>query len=253
MPVISVVTAALPNAHNYLQEAYESLAAQELPDGWTWEWVLQEDGDTGQLRSELSADALADPRVTLGGNEPSGPGMTRNLALTRATGELIRVLDSDDLLTPQALAREVTILDLYADVGWTTCQVLDLHPGGSTTTFHDDPVGGRLERQFVSNYWLEHHLSPVHPASMCVRRGLLLAVGGWMALPTGEDTGLLVALSEYSDGWFIDTPGLLYRQHEKQITKSDLHRDPDRQELRWKIITERINSIRQLGLGGFHQ
>ncbi|CAM5332532.1 hypothetical protein STENM327S_01222 [Streptomyces tendae] len=30
----------------FLPEAYASLCAQELPDGWEWRWVIQEDGRT---------------------------------------------------------------------------------------------------------------------------------------------------------------------------------------------------------------
>ncbi|WP_167472492.1 glycosyltransferase family 2 protein [Nocardia arthritidis] len=247
------MTAALPNSHPYINEAYESLCLQELPGEWTWEWILQEDG----LPSALPDEITTDDRVKLASNdpnesgEPSGPGITRNIALSRSAGELIRVLDSDDVLVPGALAREISVLEAFSDVGWTTCQVLDLHADGSTTPYDNDPPGGRLERQSVGDMWLQNNQSPVHPGTLCVRRKLLVAAGGWMALPTGEDSGLLATLNEYSDGWFIDQPGMLYRQHDNQITKSDLHLDPELQELRWRTIADRIKAIRQLLAGGF--
>jgi hypothetical protein len=40
-----------------------------------------------------------------------------------------------------------------------------------------------------------------------------------MALPAGGDTGLLLAASVVSTGYFVAEPGLLYRKHACQITE----------------------------------
>jgi hypothetical protein len=39
-----------------LTSAHASIAAQELPDGWEWEWLVQEDGLTGEVVPMLPAD-----------------------------------------------------------------------------------------------------------------------------------------------------------------------------------------------------
>ncbi|QEV39866.1 hypothetical protein CP978_16030 [Streptomyces nodosus] len=49
------------------------------------------------------------------------------------------------------------------------------------------------------------------------------ALGGWMALPSSEDTGLLMALNAVSTGWFIEECGLLYRKWPGQSTAQDAH------------------------------
>ena len=88
----------------FLPEAYASLVDQAMPPGWTWQWLIQEDGSTGAARLQVPAD---DDRVSCGTGRPLGPAIARTLAISRATGELIKVLDSDDVLAPGALARDI--------------------------------------------------------------------------------------------------------------------------------------------------
>ena len=80
-----------------------------------------------------------DPRISAGSGRRSGEAVTRTLCLSRATGELIKVLDADDQLMPGALARDIDVLSKHADIGWTTYRVLDLLPDGSTAGFDADP------------------------------------------------------------------------------------------------------------------
>src|SRR5687768_6367518 len=101
--MISVITAVYDPEPGHLLEAYRSLASQELPDGWAWEWLVQEDGRTGVARDVLPPDE----RVVHGSGRKGGVAITRNLALSRARGELVKNLDQDDVLTPGVLARDV--------------------------------------------------------------------------------------------------------------------------------------------------
>jgi hypothetical protein len=55
-----------------------------------------------------------------------------------------------------------------------------------------------------------------------VRSELLRALGGWMALPASEDTGLLLALNAVAQGWHLGQTGLLYRKWPSQLTASSL-------------------------------
>jgi hypothetical protein len=136
------------------------------------------------------------------------------MALGRATGSLVKVLDADDQLLPGTLARDVAVLTHHTDIGWTTSKALDLLPDGSTSAWdEDDPPEGRLDSHTVFQYWLDHDYRPqVLPSTVCIRREVILAIGGWMALPASEDTGMLLAASVISAGYFIAENGLLYRK-----------------------------------------
>ncbi|MCZ9346376.1 glycosyltransferase family 2 protein, partial [Streptomyces sp. TRM76130] len=125
---ITVVTAVHAPSAPFLRDAFDSLRAQELPDGWDWQWIVQEDGRTDAVRPCVPAD----PRVTFRQGRPGGPGVARTMALARAEGEYVKILDADDRLTAGALARDLAVLEADATIGWVTSRVLDLMPDGST-------------------------------------------------------------------------------------------------------------------------
>ena len=238
--IVSVVTAVHEPAVAFLVEAYASLAAQVMPAGWGWQWVIQEDGTTGRPRDVLPDDS----RISFDVGRPLGQGIARTYALARAGGELVKVLDADDALAPGALAREIDVLSEHGDIGWTTCRALDRCDDGSTREFTGAPSGGRLDRGQVLAAWLaDEHRLPVHPATLCIRRDLLLALGGWMALPAGEDTGLLLAADAVSPGYFIDQVGQFYRKWPGQVTADPAHTEPVEWTARNAVIEERARTL----------
>lgn len=237
---ISVLTAVhAPGAH-YLPDAYKSLLAQELPPGWAWEWIVQEDGESTDVEPHVPDDA----RVSFGQGRSGRAAMARMLGLARARGEIVKVLDADDQLPPGTLARDIDTLQRRPDIGWATSRVLDLLPDGSTVGFEGDPPEGELARGSVLEYWQTHDFrAPVHPATLAVRRDLLLALGGWMALPASEDTGLLLALSAVSTGWFHAETGLFYRKWPGQVTSDAAHTAPAEREARMTVIQARAAAL----------
>jgi len=241
---ISIITPVYAPVAQYLHETYESLAKQEMPSGWEWEWIVQEDGETGEVAALLPDD----PRIKAGQARRGGAAVARMLALTHAQGSLIRSLDADDVLTPGALAREIDVLERNPKIGWTTCRILDLLPDGSTVGFEHDPPEGRVPRGSVLEHWVSHdYRAQVHPTTLCVRRKLLMFVGGWMALPASSDTSLLMALDAVSDGYFIAEAGLLYRKWPGQVTAQPAHNDPVERSTRMKIIEDRARALTAQG------
>lgn len=243
--IISIVTPAYKPVPEYLADAYKSLCAQEMPSGWEWQWVVQEDGETGDVGRMLPDD----DRVSPGSGRRTGESATRTMCLSRAAGELIKVLDADDQLTPGALARDIAILAVRPDVGWTTSAVLDLLADGSTVGFSGPPEGP-IKRGEVFRYWkANNYRAQVHPASLCIRKNLVLAVGGWMALAGSGDTGLLLAVNEVSTGYFIPEVGMLYRKWEGQMTNQAGHTDSVEWPARMAIIEGRTLALRALWNG----
>jgi glycosyltransferase involved in cell wall biosynthesis len=238
--LVSVITPVFAPAADHLADAYASLIAQDMPSGWAWEWVVQEDGQTGEVAGLLPDDA----RISAGASRHGGPGVARTMALARAGGELVKVLDADDQLTLGALAREIAVMNEHPHVGWTTARVLDLLPDGSTLGFDFDPPEGLIARGQVLEHWRNHdHRAQVHPATLCLRRELLIRLGGWMALPASEDTGLLLAANAISDGYFVAEAGLLYRKWPGQSTSQAAHIDPDERAGRMRIIESRARAL----------
>ncbi len=242
MAMISVITPVYKPEPDHLLAAYESLRTQELSDGWEWEWLVQEDGRTNVAREILPSDQ----RIVFGDGRPNGVAITRNLALSRAHGELVKNLDQDDVLTAGVLARDIEVFN-SADVQWTTSRVLDLLPDGSTVGFEGDPPAGKLTGTSVVDHWRSHNFRlAVHPTTICIRRPLAVALGGWMAVPGSDDTGLLIAASVVSTGYFREEVGLLYRKWPGQATASDAHTEPVEWNARMKLISERAHYLSEL-------
>ncbi|WP_286254741.1 glycosyltransferase family 2 protein [Streptomyces graminofaciens] len=247
---VIIVTAVHAPSAPFLAEAYKSLCAQELPTGeergggWEWHWVIQEDGRTDSVAPHVPDD----DRVTFRQGRPGGPGVARTIALAHVEGEYVKVLDADDQLTPGALARDLAVLEGDPGIGWTTSRVLDLLPDGSTVGFPGDPDHGPIERGAVLDHWSANDFrAQVHPATLFVRRDLLLALGGWMALPASEDTGLLLALNAVSRGWFSEEVGLLYRKWDGQATGQAAHVDTAERNARMAVVEARARALAGLG------
>ncbi|MEU3185935.1 glycosyltransferase [Streptomyces sp. NPDC006923] len=241
--LITVVTAVHEPSAHFLPAAYSSLREQKLPDGWEWQWLIQEDGESAGVSPHVPDDR----RISFEQGRSGRAAMARTMALARAEGQYVKVLDADDKLTPGALARDLAALTDNPDVGWATSRVLDLLPDGSTLGFDQDPPQGVLERGTVLTHWKAHDFrAPVHPATLFVRRDLLLALGGWMALPASEDTGLLLALDAVSRGWFTAETGLLYRKWPGQVTGQAAHTHKGEREARMAVVEARAKALAAL-------
>jgi len=242
MPAISIITPAYDPEPEYLLAAFESLKDQKLPDDWEWEWTVQQD-EKGETSSILPHDS----RIKIQVNRHAGVAITRNLALARTTGVLVKNLDQDDVLTPGSLARDIEVFTENPEIQWTTSRALDLLPDGSTVGFDSDPIPGRLEPGMVVEHWRAHDFRlPVHPTTICIRRQLAVALGGWMAIPGSDDTGLLIAASVVDPGYFIGEVGLLYRKWPGQESATAAHTEPIEWNARMTLISERADALREL-------
>lgn len=239
--IISVITAAAPNRGSTILGAYESLAAQVLPAGWEWEWLVQEDGSDQQIRSMLPNDR----RIHYWWNGlQGGTAQTRNFALTRANGEIVRNLDDDDSLTEGALAQDIGTLASDTSLAWTCSRAVDIHPDGSVHTFPEVIDSGRVLPGTLFQYWkLSNGLVPVHPATLAIRRNILRAFGGWMAIPVSDDVGMLMAVSSVFTGYYAEDISMRYRKSDFQITAQHYAKSEHTRSQRFRAIEQRVESV----------
>ncbi|WP_326701871.1 glycosyltransferase (plasmid) [Streptomyces sp. NBC_01754] len=213
--IFSLVTAVYDGGQTYLREAYESVRRQrtKLPAGWELEWVIQEDGTSGVPAKTLPHDQW----ITTGMARRGGAGVARTTALSRAHGELVRTLDADDLLTDGAIARDIETMAAHPSIGWCISAGIDLLPDGSTRPGPYDPPNGPLSYQDLLAAY-DRDLFPVLGTHITVRTPLLLALGGWSALPAWETVAIVLRCAAVSTGHMISQPGGFYRKHPQQTT-----------------------------------
>ncbi|MFJ6140542.1 glycosyltransferase family 2 protein [Kitasatospora sp. NPDC092286] len=242
MPTISVVTPVHNGGHQYLEETYRSLREQELPDGWDWQWIVQEDGESGIPAASLPDDA----RISIGAGPRGGAAMARTMGLTRVTGSLVRALDADDLLPVGALARAIEVMTSHPDLGWCVGSCLDLLPDGTLAPGPADPAAGMLPPGMLADGLRSGQLQ-VMGTTMTIRTDLLRALGGWPALPAGEDVGVLLAAEAISPGWMIAEPVEVYRKHSGQMTGTAEFRDTVTTAARHTAILGRADALHRSG------
>lgn len=98
-PKVSVLMPAY-NTAPYLKEAVNSILNQTLKE---MELIIVDDGSTDNTLEIIQDFALRDSRIKYYHQENKGLSMTRNYALSKATGEYVYFMDSDDILVNTAL------------------------------------------------------------------------------------------------------------------------------------------------------
>lgn len=243
-PALSVITPVRPGGEPFLEDAWLSLRDQSVPGDW--EWLLQE--DAAAPSSLLQQFARRDSRIRLAaGGADQGPSATRNLALGRARAALVRNLDSDDVLPAGCLEAGVELMNVDDSIGYAVGPALDRLPDGSDVTMAGDLPAGRIEPGVLFDCWTERgEVNAVHPAALMARRDLLLALGGWAALPAGGDTALLLAMSQLVAGWQLEQPVLIYRKHDAQFSRTAAATDAGSRAQRHALVRARAESMATL-------
>jgi glycosyltransferase involved in cell wall biosynthesis len=116
-PLVSVIVSFL-NEERFLSEAVESVLLQDYP---LWELILVDDGSTDHS-SEIAQNfaALHPGQIRYlehAGHSNKGLSASRNLGVSSAKGEILAVLDADDVWLSNKLSRQIAIMQRHPEVG----------------------------------------------------------------------------------------------------------------------------------------
>lgn len=186
------------NLGRFVEEALASVLRQTLPAA---EVVIVDDGSTDvYTRERLDALNRAGTRVVSTPNR--GVGAARNHGIRLTSAEYLVVLDADDRLLPEYLARTAARLDAEPDLGFVTTAIQAFGDAGYTWTPPAPAIANALVR------------GSAHPASL-FRRQVWSAIGGFdesSQLQGCEDLDFwLCAMERGVRGGVIDEPLLEYR------------------------------------------
>jgi O-antigen biosynthesis protein len=185
-PVISVVMPVYETPQRYLRAALDSVVEQLYPH---WELCVADDASRDPaVRETLQEYAARDPRVKLVLRERNGHiAEASNSALALATGELVALLDHDDVLAPDALF-QVALL-------------ANEHPGAGFIYSDEDKIddlGRRSEPYFKPEWSPDSLLARMYVGHLAVfRRALVEAVGGFRpGFEGSQDYDLVLRVTE---------------------------------------------------------
>lgn len=111
-PRVTVLT-TLYNKGSFVEEAVRSVLAQTFTD---FELLVVDDASTDGGLEKVKT--IGDPRIRiLESAVNTGRAAAANRGYDAATGEYIAVLDADDIMAPERLARQVAFMDANREVG----------------------------------------------------------------------------------------------------------------------------------------
>lgn len=105
-PLVGVVIPAY-GVEEWIGATLDSLLAQTYEH---WQAVIVDDGSPDASGEIADAYAARDPRITVLHTPNGGLGAARNRGIAAVDGDLLAFVDSDDVLPPDAFARQVATL-----------------------------------------------------------------------------------------------------------------------------------------------
>ena len=231
-----------------ITRAVDSVLAQE---GVDLEVIVVDDGSTDDTAQVIAARYGEDARVVYLFQERTGVAGARNAGLSRARGDLVAFLDSDDVWRPGKLALQLACLSRVPEAGmvWTDMNALDaagnLVPGSSLRSIFTFRAG--FEELFAHRaplaeiaaggdnvtgtlYWGDVYDGMVVgnlvlPSAALLTRERLDAVGGYdeTLSVSGEDFDFFLRTCRAGPVAFVDVPAVL-----KQADRADALTHPSR-------------------------
>jgi glycosyltransferase involved in cell wall biosynthesis len=179
---------AVYNGARFLHAAISSVLAQSYRD---FELIVVDDASVDHSVSILTS--FADPRIRIIKHESNmGASLSRNHALAAARGELVAIMDADDLCTPTRLEKQVKFLDANPRVGVVGCAIYD-NIDSSGTVLHTSylPQENEAIQRTLMERWCFLH------SSLVFRKALYDIVGGYRgAFEPAEDHDFVLRIAE---------------------------------------------------------
>jgi GT2 family glycosyltransferase len=165
-----------------------------------WQWCVVDDGSQDPAVRRLLTELAQHPKVTMTVRERSGGIVAAsNAGVATAGGEFVVLLDHDDTLHPEALARIAALADGGVDLVYTDEDVL--------------AADGEVIDPVLKPGWSPERLRAHHYVNhvVAVRTSLLRELGGFRAgLDGSQDHDLVLRVSEQARA-ILHLPAVLYR------------------------------------------
>ena len=205
-PRVSVLMPA-HNYERYVAEALESALGQDYP-AEDFEIVVVDDGSTDHTAQIIAELSDANPgRIRLTRQQNSGQIKAVGRARAEARGELLALLDADDVWLPTKLRRQVELLDAHPEVALVFCDMNTIDASGKLLS-HTLYQPGEFDPKRLYARVLRTNV--VYNSSLIIRAEVfrdapdtVVDWDWWLAL-CAHDVG------EYA---YIEEPLALYRQH----------------------------------------
>lgn len=170
----------------FVRSAFASLQQQSLPPS---EILIAVDGPVGpELEETLGRFSRCESVRILRLPQNAGPGMARDLAIRKASHDIVAIMDADDICDPRRFERQIAVIrDRGTDLVGAWIEEFRSCPGDLGRIRKTPP-----DHEEICRYgrWRQ----PVNNVTAVFRRSAYLAAGGYGPFRYVEDYDLIVRM-----------------------------------------------------------
>ncbi len=204
-PLVSVLMPVY-NGELYVAQAIESILAQTFTH---FELLITDDGSKDNSLAVLKRYASVDTRIRLTSRSNRGLTPTLNEMLWKAQGELIAIMEQDDISLPCRLDLEVSYFQTHPEVVCISGAQEIIDAAGRFLTCLKPPTGNH----HIQALALAGHSSLAHPGAMFRKQPVLDLDGYDESLHLAHDLDLWLRLGEIGSLANIPEAVIQYRIH----------------------------------------
>ena len=218
-PLVTVLTPAF-NRASFITETVESVLNQTYGN---IEYIVIDDGSTDGtfeiLRQYSEAGRLT--LLTHENHSNRGQSAALNLGLDAAKGTYVTILDSDDMLHPEKLSRQVDYLENNPDVGMVYGQAMAISEDGHE--LFPIPGDDHTERGDPNRLLLDCYMAL--PGGAMVRKSVFDKAGSFdEGFRASQDHDMVIRIAEAAPFAFMKGVVFYYRKHGDSISHQGLER-----------------------------
>ncbi|UCF44277.1 MAG: glycosyltransferase, partial [Planctomycetota bacterium] len=212
-PLVSVIMPAY-NAAEYIAEAIESVLIQNHRN---FELIIVDDGSTDNTKDIVAG--FKNDKIKYFYKQNAGPSSARNLAIKRAKGQYIMPLDSDDMMTPDFIARHLQEFEKHPEADLVYSDVLLIDVGSNPIRVMKKPEY-QDRRHMIRDLLRAGH--PIVPFRLGIRKSVFDKIGFYdEKLMVAEDYDMMRRFVKHGLKAH-HLPGAL---HMRRMTSSSLSRN----------------------------
>lgn len=201
MPVVSVIMPAY-NAEAFIEDAINSVLKQTYTD---FELIVINDCSTDATADIVSRIAATDGRTRFFNNEKnSGVSFTRNFGISKADGEWIAFLDSDDMWREEKLQKQIDLLAAHPDaaIAFTASSFID---------YSGKPYNYIMAAEPEMTYKMLLKRNLLSCSSIMVKKDVICRIGMASDKMHEDYSAWLTILRETKCAYGVNEPLLIYR------------------------------------------
>lgn len=228
----SFITYALPNEEKLIKKIGKSIKniKQKLKkEGKSLEWIVIIDGD-----SDISDIKHADK--ILHNYSEQGISISKNKALDKTVGEWLIPIDTNETLDIESISILLNTLSQNDNINWIL----------SNPTSLEKQDNNHIHSGYLSELYQQNKICIKNPNNIIIKRKFLKQsiLKGWLNIPSHEDIGTLLVISELSDGIISSLPLSTKIEKSEKIDEAQSKIITLNKPFSFNKIIEVINKIR---------